>query len=218
MAQVWIAPYLIGIDTSPFTEDRPMTASPRLIAFIAALALPLALPACGDSTKVDENLQEEATEPQPQLGLLLTDVAVRLPAVADRPGGAYFTLRSLRDEPVRIAGAAVEGVGEAQLHETTMEDGVSMMASAGTIVLDPRETVQFAPGGFHVMLFDIDPSLQPGGTTDLTLTLENGDKLSAIARIVGPAEELPMASTPSAPIALDEMDETGMQSHEGMDH
>tara|TARA_B000000460_G_scaffold233510_1_gene193264 strand:+ start:711 stop:1355 length:645 start_codon:yes stop_codon:yes gene_type:complete len=211
------APYLVGIHTC-FSGNRHMTPAPRLVACLAALALPLALPACGDSTKVDENLQEEATEPKPQLGLLLTDVAIRLPAVADRPGGAYFTLQSLRDEPVRIAGASVEGVGEAQLHETKMEYGVSMMASAGTIVLDPRETVQFAPGGFHVMLFDVDPSLEAGGTTDLILTLENGDKISAIARIVGPSEELPVSTTPSAPGAMEEMDHSGMASHEGMEN
>lgn len=36
------------------------------------------------------------------------------------------------------------------------------------------------------MLFDIDPSLKIGGTTELTITLDNGDKASIPATIQGP--------------------------------
>lgn len=166
----------------------------RRLIVLAALALPAALAACGDTTEVDQgDLQEEAIANDAgdaQLGLALSQARVRLPAVEGRPGVAYFDLVSNRDEPVRIVSVEVMGVGEAEMHETKEEDGVTMMASAGSILLEPREGVRFAPGGFHVMLFDIDPALAAGDTTDLTITLENGDKFSTTAQILGPGEDM----------------------------
>ncbi|QNE03972.1 copper chaperone PCu(A)C [Croceicoccus marinus] len=176
----------------------------RRLIVLAALALPAGLAACGDTTELDESeLQEEAIANDAgdaQLGLQLSQGRVRLPAVDGRPGVAYFDLVSNRDEPVRIVAVEVIGVGEAEMHETKVEDGVTMMASAGSIVLEPREGVRFAPGGFHVMLFDIDPTLAAGDSTDLTVTLENGDKFSTTAQVLGPNE------------AMSEMDMPGMET------
>ncbi|WP_230293516.1 copper chaperone PCu(A)C [Croceicoccus sp. Ery5] len=208
MAQVCKAAYLAAITNCVQGTGFIMRSCTTLL-WLAAAALPLA--ACGDSTPSDDTAQQDAAAPS-QLGMVLDNAAIRLPAVSGRPAGAYFTLQSLRDEPVRIAGVDVTGAGEAELHETKVVDGVSMMAAAGTIVLEPRETVQFAPGGFHVMLFDIDPALVAGGTTDLTLTLENGDKISATAQIVGPADPL-SAALEGAKEAMPAMDHS---AHEGM--
>ena len=164
----------------------------RRLFVLAALALPATLAACGDTTELDESeLQEEAISNDvgdADLALALSQARVRLPAVEGRPGVAYFDLVSNRDEPVRIVSVEVMGVGEAEMHETKEEDGVTMMASAGSILLEPREGVRFAPGGFHVMLFDIDPTLAAGDSTDLTVALENGDKFSTTAQILGPGE------------------------------
>lgn len=179
----------------------------------AAAGLAIMLASCSEAKREEDAVPAPASETTAQMGLVLSRAFVRLPAVADRPGGAYFTLQSLRDEPVRIAGVSVAGTGEAELHETKIEDGVSIMATAGTIVLDPRETVQFAPGGFHVMLFDVDASLVPGHTTDLTLTLENGDKISTAALIVGPADALPGTTDVKAGMDHSSMDMSGGTAH-----
>jgi hypothetical protein len=39
--------------------------------------------------------------------------------------------------------------------------------------------VQFAPGGKHVMAFDLSDKLAAGGTAELTITFADGDKISA---------------------------------------
>ena len=57
------------------------------------------------------------------------------------------------------------------------------MAPVKEVALEPGKTLSFAPGGYHVMLFDLDPALKAGGTTEVTLTLDNGDKISAKATI-----------------------------------
>ena len=43
--------------------------------------------------------------------------------------------------------------------------------------------VQFAPGGKHVMVFDLEDTVKAGGTTEMTLTFADGDKLSAPLKV-----------------------------------
>ena len=49
--------------------------------------------------------------------------------------------------------------------------------------LAPGETVQFARGGKHVMVFGLSPSLAAGGGAEMTLTFADGDKLSVPLKI-----------------------------------
>jgi copper(I)-binding protein len=67
-----------------------------------------------------------------------------------------------------------------------MENGVSSMSPVKEVALEPGKTVEFKPGGFHVMLFDVADTLKAGGTTELTITLDNGDKATVVAKVTSP--------------------------------
>jgi len=54
------------------------------------------------------------------------------------------------------------------------------------VALVPGKPIVFAPGSYHVMLFDSDGTLKPGGKTTLTLTLDDGEKITAPARVTAP--------------------------------
>jgi copper(I)-binding protein len=43
--------------------------------------------------------------------------------------------------------------------------------------------VKFEPGGYHAMLFDLDPALTGGVPAELTVTFDNGDKASVAAAV-----------------------------------
>ena len=53
-------------------------------------------------------------------------------------------------------------------------NGQMMMDSVGQVLVNAGESENFAPGGFHVMVFDVDPALEAGSTTDMTLTVVGG--------------------------------------------
>ncbi|MBB5710168.1 copper chaperone PCu(A)C [Sphingomonas xinjiangensis] len=114
----------------------------------------------------------------------------RLPAVSGNPGAAYFTLKggSQQDKLVAIASSATS---RAELHETMHHGQMSAMQPLRDVAVDVDKKVDFAPGGRHVMLFGLSPSLKPGHRIPLVLTLASGKKLETQAQLVGAGDPQP---------------------------
>lgn len=154
------------------------------LALVSGLALTAA--ACGEQpAQAPEAAASSATEAGPANapGITLSNAVVRLPAVAGNPGVAYFTIAQGSGAPRKLAAVHVDGVDRAEMHQTVTKDGISTMAGATEVALEPGKAVDFAPGGYHIMLFGVADTLKAGGTTELTITLDNGDKASVSAKV-----------------------------------
>lgn len=115
---------------------------------------------------------------------------IRLPAVAGRPGAAYFTLKGGRVAD-KVVGVSSRAAKRAELHETTKQNGVNSMQPLGELALGAAENVVFAPGGKHVMLFDLAASVKAGDRIPLTLSFASGKKLETQAQVVGAGDPQP---------------------------
>jgi copper(I)-binding protein len=150
--------------------------------FLAPLAL-LSMAGCGDSGKSPDVAASadvsEAGAPESKPGLSVSDGVLILPAVAGRPGAAYFTIANNGDKPTSLAAVYVEGTAKAEIHETMG----GKMQPLLKLDLPVGATVKFERGGKHVMLFDLADTLAAGSTTEMTLTFAGGDKLSTPLRI-----------------------------------
>ncbi|TCD05184.1 copper chaperone PCu(A)C [Erythrobacteraceae bacterium CFH 75059] len=104
-------------------------------------------------------------------GLEITNARLVLNAVQGNPAAVYFDAVNRDSRAVTIRGASVAGAQSAQLHEYQEWDGRMVMGEMAPLSLQPGETVSFAPGGRHVMVFGPPADLQPGGEADVTLTL-----------------------------------------------
>jgi hypothetical protein len=157
----------------------------RKLVLVGLSAFALSLSGCGQPA--DETSPTPAatidSAPENAPGITVTDAVVRLPAAPGRPGVAYFTVSQGSGAPRSIAAAYIEGVERAEMHETVAEGSVSKMQPVKAVPIESGKSVQFKAGGLHVMLFDVADTLKAGGTTEITLTLDNGDKVSAPARI-----------------------------------
>ena len=122
--------------------------------------------------------------------MALSDARVQLPAVPGRPAVAYFTLSS-GSTPAELVAVNVAHFARAEMHESKMSGGMMTMDPVARVAIAPGKPVSFAPGGYHVMLFDGDGTLKPGQTTDLTATLANGDKISTNAKVVATGGDMP---------------------------
>lgn len=163
--------------------------SGRLIVTGSLACVALTLAACGDKAAKEPAAAASApadATPENAPGITLTDAVVQLPAVSGRPGVAYFSVSQGNGAPRKLVAIHVDGAGSAQMHESMTANGVATMEEIKEIPLVAGKTIEFQPGGYHVMLFDIDGSLKIGGTTELTITLDNGDKASVPATIKGP--------------------------------
>lgn len=144
--------------------------------FLAGAALSIAalgLAACGE-----QPAQETETAPEAAPGVTVANGRLILPAVKGNPGVVYFDLTNNSDTETAIAGVSVQGAAAAMLHATTMKDGVASMDEMTSVPVAKGATVSFAPGGNHVMAMELGETLAAGGSTEVTLTFEGGDKLS----------------------------------------
>ena len=101
-------------------------------------------------------------------------------------GGVYMEIISPRK--ARLIGVASPVSGAAEVHSMTMDGGTMRMRALGALDLPAGTPVKLAPGGYHVMLFDLKKPLVVGEKVPLTLLIEEAGKrakkikVSAIVR------------------------------------
>jgi len=149
------------------------------LAFPAVLALGLGLGACQQEAppapeETAAGALPSADGPDAKPGMSASAGRLVLPVVEGRPAAVYFTVRNDGETIAKLVSVHVQGAAKAEMHKT--EGGT--MSAVDEIAIKPGETVEFAPGGYHVMAFEPTTPPAPGGTTELTLSFSDGDKLS----------------------------------------
>lgn len=115
---------------------------------------------------------------------------VRLPAVPGRPGAAYVTIASGPGETLVKVESAL--AGRIEMHEEMKGSGGMMAMTPLTKVDIPAAgSLSFAPGGRHLMLFDIDPVVKPGTAIPLRFGFTSGRTAEAEAKTVAAGEDAP---------------------------
>jgi len=118
----------------------------------------------------------------PEPAVTVEDPVVILPVLPDRPGAAYFTLRT-NNEATRLTGVNSPRIGRIELHETVSEDGVAAMRPLRNATFGPEAPLTFTAGARHAMLFDIDPAVRPGGTVPLTFSFDPAPPVTVKAEV-----------------------------------
>lgn len=111
--------------------------------------------------------------------LTVTDARVPQPAGAN--AAVYFQLDNNSDHDVALVGAESD-IAVAEIHQTTMTGGMMQMAPVDRIAIAPGETVEFAPGGLHIMLVDV-PVLNLGQKVKITLEFDDGSRVVFTAEV-----------------------------------
>ncbi|HEY7805910.1 MAG TPA: copper chaperone PCu(A)C [Croceibacterium sp.] len=151
-----------------------------LIAPFALAVATLGLAACGNHQQGSKAQQSSG----PAQGVSVSDGRLVLPAVHGNPGAVYFTVHNDTNGPATLDGAEVDGAKMAMLHAMSMVDGHTNMQEVNKMDVPAGGELVFAPGGRHVMAMDLDDSLKPGGTTNVTLSFASGAKATFPAEIL----------------------------------
>ncbi|MBX3595637.1 copper chaperone PCu(A)C [Sphingomonas sp.] len=122
---------------------------------------------------------------QAQLGV--DGAWVRLPAVPGRPGAAYFTVHGGADATSLLAVSSPAAI-RTELHEMKNVGGMMNMSPLKDVAIPAGQAVAFQPGGKHVMLFDIAPSVRAGTTIPLRLAFANGKTIEVAATVKAAGE------------------------------
>jgi copper(I)-binding protein len=127
-----------------------------------AIVLGLGLAACAPAERVS-----------------IRNAEFRPPIGSSGIGAAYFTIRSAT--PDRIVAISSSEADAVEIHSTVTERGIMSMKRVEAVPLPAGQTVSFAPGGLHVMVFSPRMS-RDESSFPITIELESGIKKTVAFR------------------------------------
>lgn len=121
----------------------------------------------------------------------IRDGWVRLPANPAAPAAAYFTVEGGGQSETLVAVSSDMAL-KAEMHESmAMGGNMTGMAPVARVAVPAGGSVAFKPGGRHVMLFDINPGVKPGGVLVMTFRFAGSYPSTERLKVVGPADPAP---------------------------
>ncbi|MDX1637264.1 MAG: copper chaperone PCu(A)C [Balneolaceae bacterium] len=100
------------------------------------------------------------------------------PAKQGMMGGAYLTIANGTDRADTLLGLSTPVAGIAEIHESYQtETGMGGMRPAGKLPVEARSRLQLSPGGYHIMLMQLDRDLGVGDSIPATIRFAHHDSL-----------------------------------------
>lgn len=116
--------------------------------------------------------------------LSVADAWIRAPAGGAPVMGGYMQVTNTGTQAVTLAAVSSPQFDHVQMHESTVNDqGMASMQPVAKVVVAADETVAFAPGGYHLMLFDPQQALAAGDTVTLMLQCAAGGTTQVSATV-----------------------------------
>ena len=131
-----------------------------------------AAPACAQEVKAGD--------------IVITQAWSRATPGGAKIGGGYLTIENKGSAPDRLIHCSGDVAGKIEVHEMSMKNGVMTMRPLDNgLTIEPGKTVKLAPGGFHLMLFDLKNPLKQGDKVPVTLEFEKAGKVTISLDVQG---------------------------------
>src|SRR5258708_3654212 len=176
----------------------PLMSTARAIASTALLAALLVAPVRAEEVKAGD--------------LVISQAWSRATPNGAKIGGRYLTIENKGSAPDRLIGGSGDIAGKVEVHEMATDNGVMKMRPLDKgLTIEPGKTVKLAPGGYHLMMFDLKGPLKQGDKVPVTLEFEKAGKVTISLDVQGLGAQAPAAGDHSGP-----MDMQKMPRHSGM--
>jgi copper(I)-binding protein len=104
----------------------------------------------------------------------ITDVRILAPMPGSSAGVAYFRIENRGETAITLDHIDSPQYEDVQMHETTIEEGVSRMRPIERVLVNPSSSVDFVPGGKHVMMMRPSMNVTPGSLIELEFHYDGG--------------------------------------------
>ncbi len=137
-----------------------------LIAFVALMPLTAVAAQNTSSAEAAADARSQS-EPLPKV----EGAWVRSSVPGQQGTGAFMKLTSR--QAMQLVGVSTPVAGTAEVHEMKMQGDIMRMRQVAGVDLPAGQTVEFKPGGYHLMLMDLKQTLKPGTSVPLTLVFRD---------------------------------------------
>lgn len=107
----------------------------------------------------------------------------------DRPAAGYMSIHNMGGEADRIVSASSPMAERVELHTHLMEGSVMKMRKVDAVDVPAKGHVEFAPGGFHLMLFGLKHHAKEGDKIPVTVVFEKAGPMELELEVRKSAEE-----------------------------
>ncbi|MFM1976352.1 MAG: hypothetical protein RL145_1198 [Pseudomonadota bacterium] len=170
---------------------------------------------CGQSAPNTQEASAEAkaanaieADQMPLASFGIINAKLRTP-IAGRPSAGYFAIENSGPKADRLVAITSPDFARVEMHDTVSEGGMKKMVKLDGVDIAAGSTLEFTPGGKHLMLFDPTKPLKNGDSVKMTLTFAQ----------LGPMEVnfVVLDEIPRAGSGMEDMDHSKMD-HSNMDH
>ncbi len=100
-------------------------------------------------------------------------------------GAAFLTLHNNGNQTVALTGVSGAVANHVELHQSYEKEGVMRMDHVENLPVPAGETVTLAPGGYHIMMMQLQAPLVEGKSFPLTLHFDKAPSQEVIVQITG---------------------------------
>ncbi len=98
-------------------------------------------------------------------------------------GAIYLVLSNPQPRDRQLVLLETDVAASAQVHRSSYDEGTMRMRHVPHLTVPAGQTLRFEPGGYHVMLMQLDASLQAGAQFDLRLTFDGGEVITTAVEV-----------------------------------
>lgn len=103
------------------------------------------------------------------------------------PMAGYVKLANTGDQAVILTNASSPDYRKVMIHRSVREHGQEAMRHVGKLIIGPGKSVEFAPGGYHLMLMERRHPIAVGDTVTVRLHFADGSNLPVTFQVRGAA-------------------------------
>ena len=119
----------------------------------------------------------------PKAGIEIVNPQLREPPPGINTTVAYMTLVNHGPNACHLTGGKADFARAIEVHEHSHHDGLMQMRKLDQLTLAPHSETRLEPGGYHLMIFDVNQSLASGKEYSLTLVFSDCPSAMAHAMV-----------------------------------
>ena len=95
-----------------------------------------------------------------------------MPGMSVATSAVYLTIQNTGTQADRLVSAASQVAQSVEIHQSQVQNNVASMKLLDMLELPAQSTIQFQPGGYHLMLIGVNRNLNPGDKISVNLQFE----------------------------------------------
>ena len=126
---------------------------------------------------------------KPHSMMLIEQAYIRAVIPGTSISSSYMEIENKSEEAITLLGATSLVSPRIEIHQHTMLDGMMRMRKVEGIVIKPKKRIKLQPSGLHLMVFDVNNTLNSQEQINITLHFSNNESVVVPVSVYSPTQE-----------------------------